>query len=73
MDTHKRTLVKALTWRILGTIITGIVALAVTRKLHVAATIGVFDTLIKLAAYYMHERTWLRLNFGKVRPPEYEI
>ncbi len=73
MDTHKRTLVKTLSWRILATIITGIVALAVTRKLHVAATIGVFDSLIKFLAYYVHERSWLRLNFGKVRPPEYEI
>ena len=73
MDTHKRTLVKTLSWRILAMIITGIVALAVTGKLHVAATIGIFDTLIKLAAYYMHERSWLRVDFGKARPPEYEI
>lgn len=73
METHKRTIAKALSWRILATIITGIVALTVTGKLQVAVTIGVFDTLIKLAAYYMHERSWLRIDFGKVRPLEYEI
>lgn len=73
MDTHKRTLVKALSWRVIATIITAIVALAVTGKLRIAVTIGIVDTLIKLAAYYMHERCWLRIDFGKLRPPEYEI
>ena len=73
MDTHRRTLAKALSWRVASTIMTGIIALAVTGELHVAVTIGIFDSLIKLAAYYLHERIWLKWDFGKTHPPEYEI
>ena len=31
------------------------------------------DTVIKLGAYYLHERTWMRVSFGKLKTPEYQI
>jgi adenylylsulfate kinase len=49
------------------------VAWLVTGKLTFAVEIGVADTLIKLGAYYFHERLWIRVKFGKLRRPEYEI
>ncbi len=45
--------------------------LAPTREL--AAQIGILDTVIKIGAFYVHERFWNRLNFGKLKPPEYQI
>jgi uncharacterized membrane protein len=56
-----------------ATFITATVAWVVTGKLHFAATIGVADMVIKLGAYYAHERLWNRLAFGRIRSPEYEI
>ena len=53
--------------------VTSCVALAVTSELKVAATIGVIDSLVKLGAYYFHERAWNRIDFGRPKPPEYEI
>jgi len=38
-----------------------------------AAQIGLLDTVIKIGAFYTHERIWNRVGFGKVKPPEYEI
>ncbi|TFG48150.1 MAG: DUF2061 domain-containing protein, partial [Candidatus Brocadiia bacterium] len=35
--------------------------------------IGILDTFVKIGAYYFHERVWDRLNFGKRKPPEYNI
>jgi uncharacterized membrane protein len=49
------------------------VVLVVTRKIELAASIGLADTLIKLGAYYAHERCWLKVPFGRPRPPEYQI
>lgn len=72
-DTHGRTIAKALTWRVGGFAMTVAVAWAVTRRADVAASIGLADTVVKLGAYYAHERLWLRVRFGRVRPAEYEI
>ncbi len=73
MESHIRTITKALSWRFVATLITFSVAWLVTGKLTFAVEIGVADTLIKLGAYYFHERLWIRVKFGKLRKPEYEI
>ncbi len=73
LETHMRSIVKALTWRVLATAITFSVAWIVLGKVGKAAEIGLLDTLIKLGVYYSHERTWNRLQFGKPKPPEYQI
>lgn len=72
-DTHARTIVKSLTWRIGGFAMTMGVAWAVTGKAETAASIGLLDTLVKLLAFYLHERAWFRIPFGRARPPDYEI
>ena len=73
MESHIRTITKTLSWRFVATLITFSVAWLVTGKLTFAVEIGVADTLIKLGAYYFHERPWIRVKFGKLRRPEYEI
>jgi uncharacterized membrane protein len=64
---------KAFTWRLIATLVTFTVAWFITGKLTLAAEIGIADTLIKLGAYYFHERTWICVEFGKLKKPEYEI
>ncbi len=73
MESHFRSIAKAITWRAGGTVVTFDVAWVLTRKLELAAQIGVFDTTVKTGAFYAHERIWNRLNFGKKKPPEYQI
>ena len=73
MESHVRTIMKALSWRFIATLITFSVAWLATGKLALAVEIGIVDTLIKLGAYYFHERTWIRVKFGTLRKPEYEI
>jgi len=53
--------------------VTFTVAWIVTGRLNIAAEIGIADTIIKIGAYYMHERTWMRVAFGTIKRPEYEI
>ncbi len=73
MESHFRSIAKAITWRAGGTVITFAVAWILTRKFEMAVQIGILDTAVKLGAFYIHERAWNRVNFGKKKPPEYEI
>ncbi len=72
-DSRSRSIVKALSWRGVAMIITTSIAWVITNDIHFAATIGVVDTLVKLGGYYMHERMWNRIQFGRVKHPEYHI
>ncbi|MCA9411638.1 MAG: DUF2061 domain-containing protein [Candidatus Omnitrophica bacterium] len=73
METHRRSLAKALSWRVFAFLITFVVALAVTGKTELSAGIGLADSLIKVFAYYAHERVWFRIPFGQAKTVEYEI
>ena len=73
METHVRSIFKAVTWRTGGTVVTCLVALILTGSLDLAAKIGLVDTVIKIGAFYVHERVWNKMNFGKLKPPEYQI
>ena len=72
-ESHIRSIAKAITWRTGGTAVTFMVAWIITGNLNLAAGIGLLDTVIKLTAFYVHERIWNRLNFGKEKQPEYQI
>jgi uncharacterized membrane protein len=56
-----------------GTVVTFAVAWILTGNLSLSAGIGLLDTVIKVGAFYAHERMWNRVSFGKQRPPEYQI
>lgn len=73
METHIRSILKAISWRFFATIITFLTAWFLTGTIDIAVKIGLLDTLIKMGAYYAHERGWNNLNFGKVKDPEYQI
>lgn len=73
METHLRSIAKAVSWRIGGTTVTFAVTLLISGQMGLAAKIGLLDTLVKVGAFYIHERLWHRVSFGKVKPPEYQI
>ena len=64
-STPKRSLVKGLTYRILSTIITMFLVYGLTGNLKVSGVIGVFEFTIKLLFYYVHERIWHQISWGK--------
>jgi uncharacterized membrane protein len=74
IETTRRSVVKALSWRILATIITTSLVYLITGKGEFAATIGLADTSIKLFIYFGHERLWNRIPYGRIKQePEYYI
>jgi len=74
METHRRSIAKALSWRVLATLITTTLVYLLTGKGEFAATVGLADTLVKFVIYFAHERLWNRISFGREKPePEYTI
>ncbi|OGR15789.1 MAG: hypothetical protein A2559_09125 [Deltaproteobacteria bacterium RIFOXYD2_FULL_66_9] len=73
METRKRSIVKTISWRVAATLITGVVTYFLTGRLDFAVTVGLTDTLVKFFIYYVHERMWTRISYGKVRPLDYQI
>jgi len=64
---------KALSWRVVAFVITFGIAFLITGKTEQAIGIGFIDSLVKIFAYYTHERVWFRVPYGKLKPSEYEI
>jgi adenylylsulfate kinase len=64
-ESRSRSIVKALSWRILATLTTGALVYAFTGRLDWAAYVGGLEAIIKLLFFYAHERAWNRINFGR--------
>lgn len=73
MESHSRSIVKAVTWRTGGTVVTFAIAWILTGETTLSIGIGLLDSVVKIGAFYAHERIWNRLDFGKLRPPDYQI
>ena len=59
-----RSLAKAVSWRMTGSIDTFVLAYLFSGNMTLAASIGGTEVLTKIALYYFHERVWSRLKIG---------
>jgi len=73
METHLRSILKGVSWRIGGTSVTIVVAWLLTGSINIAAKIGVIETVLKIGVFYVHERIWNCVSIGKKETPEYQI
>lgn len=65
-DSHTRSLIKGITWRITGTIDTMVMAFIVTGHFTAAIKIGLTEVFTKVGLYYLHERLWNVIPFGRI-------
>lgn len=73
MESHLRSILKGITWRLGGTTVTILVAWIFTGNINTAAKIGLIETVLKISVFYFHERLWNRINIGKEKQPDYQI
>ena len=66
-ETHLRSILKSLSWRITATITTICIAYFITGDTSIAIKIGGIEVVLKLLIYYFHERLWLLLPTGTIR------
>ena len=64
----KRHLAKTITWRIIASLDTFLIAWLITGKFDWAGTIAGIEVLTKMFLYYFHERAWYKFTkFGVTR------
>lgn len=63
-ETRSRSLLKAVTWRTLGSLDTFLLSLLVTGSPLAAGTIASAETVTKVVLYYGHERIWGLVPWG---------
>jgi uncharacterized membrane protein len=61
-----RSLAKALSWRLVGSIDTFTLSFLVTGSARYAVSIASGEALTKIALYYMHERVWRKVAWGRL-------
>jgi uncharacterized membrane protein len=68
-EKHKRSITKALTWRVTGTLDTFILSYLITRQLKFAVAISATELVTKIILYYFHERVWDKVKWGRSDSP----
>lgn len=63
-ETHKRSIIKGITWRIIASVTTMTVVFVVTGNLVLVASVGLVDVSAKVLFYYLHERVWGKVHWG---------
>jgi adenylylsulfate kinase len=63
--TKPRSFIKSLTYRVFGTITSWAVVYVITHKGSLASLIAFWETVIKIAVYYWHERIWNKIHWGR--------
>ncbi len=64
-ETKLRSIVKTVSWRFLATATTVSLVLIFTGEVTIAVTVGAFEIVAKLIIYFLHERFWGRIHWGK--------
>jgi uncharacterized membrane protein len=65
MITRARHLAKAVTWRVIASIATALIAWTFGLPPRVIGAIFLVDLIVKFVLYYLHERVWYKhIKFG---------
>jgi uncharacterized membrane protein len=64
-DTPVRSLAKAISWRVTGTIDTFLISWIITGEVLLATGIAFTEVITKVFLYWAHERVWNKINWGK--------
>jgi uncharacterized membrane protein len=64
-DAHSRSFMKAVSWRITGSLDTFVLSAIITGSFKFAGAIASTEMITKIVLYYLHERAWLVIPWGR--------
>lgn len=64
-DQPIRSLAKAISWRITGTIDTFLISWFITGQPLIASGIALTEIMTKISLFWLHERAWNKIEWGK--------
>jgi adenylylsulfate kinase len=66
-ETNKRSLVKGISWRVVATTTTIIIVYVFFGRLDLAVAAGMIETVLKIGLFWIHERLWFKIRWGRKR------
>lgn len=66
-ESHLRSIIKAVSWRVFGTMMTMFISYLITHKVDLSIYIGLLEFFSKVLIFYFHERMWGIISFGRAR------
>lgn len=72
-ESRTRHIIKSITYRLLGTIDTMLLAWLISGNPLTGLKIGMAEITTKMILYYFHERAWYKINFGLVERGKKEV
>jgi len=72
-ETNIRSIAKGISWRIVATTATILIVYFFFGRLDLAIAAGVIETFLKIFLYWLHERVWMKIRWGKKRIEPFNI
>ena len=69
LETHTRAWIKSIVWRIFGIAILGGISWMITHSWREMSLITILFHSIRVVLYYVHERIWERIQWGRIKHP----
>lgn len=66
-ETNKRSIAKGITWRVIATTTTICIVYFFFDRLDLAIAAGAIETVLKIGLFWIHERAWFKVRWGKKR------
>ncbi|GGK41998.1 MULTISPECIES: DUF2061 domain-containing protein [Flavobacteriaceae] len=60
-----RSILKTISWRVIGTLDTIVISWLITGHIALALSIGSIELVTKMVLYFFHERIWNKIKWGK--------
>lgn len=67
-DSRARSLLKSISWRVFGSVITALGAFILTHSFSLSVYISIGEFFAKIILFYCHERIWQNISFGAAIP-----
>jgi uncharacterized membrane protein len=69
VEKHYRSLVKAVSWRLAGSVDTMVISFIITGRIKWALSISGVELFTKVFLFYVHERVWNKIPLGRIEEP----
>jgi adenylylsulfate kinase len=70
---HTRSVFKSVSWRLVATLTTMTIVYLFTKKIFLSLGVGLVEVISKILLYYLHERVWNKIKWGKKVHPLSDI
>ena len=65
MEKPARSLAKAVSYRMVSSVVTGCIFFGATQKGRLALGVALIDSVAKVFVFYFHERAWTKIGFAR--------